>query len=219
MQVFASGFEIDAITNLGIEIDEKIQNIFEISKSTKYGYLMSCPTNVGTGMKLSVILHLPGLTKTRNVQKLLKSVRKFGIEMVKIQNPDIYKITNERTLGITESDIVKQLKLITEKIIEQERAARKILAENQIELEDSVYRSYAILSNCKTVLQNEAEELLSNIKLGTDLGIIKELTDYKVKKMYLYVKPAHLTKYFGQELSVPEQKIKRAEVIKQITKD
>ena len=219
LQVFGSGFELDAIMNLCVEIDEKIGMLFEISKSPKYGYLTACPTNLGTGMKVSVILHLPGLTKTKNIQKVSKFVRQFGIEMVKEQNPDIYKISNERTLGITEQDIVNKMKSITEKLIEQEKAARKILIENQIDLEDTIFRSYGILSNCKKISQNEAEELLSNVKLGTDLGIINNLTDIKVRKLYLYIKPANLSKYFGQELTNKEENIKRAEVIKQITKD
>lgn len=219
LQVFSTGLELEAIKNLCVEIDEKMQTIFTISKSAQYGYLTACPINVGTGMKLSVILHLPGLTKTNNIRKVTKFVRQFGIEIIKEQNPDIYKISNERTLGITEEDIVKNLKVITEKIIEQERAARKILTENQIELEDIIFRSYGILTNCKKISQNESEELLSNIKLGTDLGIINELTDAKVKKLYLYIKPANLRKYFGQELRLDEENIKRAEAIKQITKD
>ena len=219
LQVFASGLEIDAITNLCIEIDEKLQTIFNISKSLKYGYLTANPTNVGTGMNLSVILHLPGLTKTKNIQKVIKFVRQFGIEITKHQEPDIYKISNERTLGITEENIVKNLKAIAEKIIEQEKSARKVLIENSIELEDLIFRSYGILSNCRKISQAEARELLSNVKLGVDLGIIKELTDSKVKKLYLYTEAANLSKYFVQELNLDEQNIKRAELIKQITKE
>lgn len=219
IQVFTSGLEIDAITNLCIEIDEKFQKIFNISKSSKYGYLTACPTNVGTGMKLSVILHLPGLTKTKNIHKVIKFVRQFGIEIAKHEEPDIYKISNERTLGITESDIVKSLKSIAEKIIEQEKAARKVLVENPIELEDRIFRSYGILTNCRKVSQDETRELLSEVKLGVDLGIIKELTDSKIKKLYLYTKSGNLSKYFGQELSLSQQNIKRAEIIKQITKE
>lgn len=219
LQVFASGFELDAVTNLCIEIDEKIQTLFKISQNSKYGYLTSCPTNVGTGAKLSTILHLAGLTKTNNIQNVIRFARQFGIEMTKMQNPDIYKITNEKTLGITEVEILKILKTITEKIVEQERVARKILADNKIELEDMIFRSYGILTNCLKISVNEAEELLSNIKLGTDLGILTDLTDCKVKKLYLYTKPASLSKYLGQEISFDEQNIKRAEVIKRITKE
>ena len=219
LQVFASGLELEAITNLCIEIDEKFQTLFSFSKNPKYGYLTVCPTNIGTGMKISVILHLPGLSKTNNIQKVIKFVRQFGIEITKEQKPDIYKISNERTLGITEADIVKSLKVITEKLIEQERIARKILTENAVELEDSILRSYGIFSNCKKISQSEAEELLSNIKLGTDLGIITELTDSKVKKLYLHVKYANLSKYHGQELTAREENIKRAEIIKNIIKN
>ena len=92
LQVFASGFELDAVTNLCIEIDEKIQTLFKISQNRKYGYLTSCPTNVGTGAKLSTILHLAGLTKTNNIQNVIRFARQFGIEMTKMQNPDIYSI-------------------------------------------------------------------------------------------------------------------------------
>ena len=219
LQVFSSGFELDAITNLCIEIDEKFQKVFDVSKSSKYGYLTACPINVGTGMELSVILHLPALSKTNNIKRLITFVRQFGVEINKEQNPDIYKISNERTLGITEADIVKKMKSITEKIIEQEKDARKILSRNSIELEDTIFRSYGILMNCKRISEKEAEELLSNIKLGTDLGILSEFTDAKVKKLYFYIKPANLAKYFGQEFNFREENIKRAEIIKQITKD
>lgn len=220
LQVFGSGLAINEIMNLCIEIDEKIDSIFDIAKSPKYGYLTSNPRASGTGMNLSVILHLPGLNKTKNIRKITKFIRQFGVEIIKEQSPDIYKIFNEKTLGITENDIAQKLKTITEKIIEQERIARKILTENKLELEDSIFRSYGILNNCRKISESEAEELLSNVKLGTDLGILTELTDCKVKKLYLYIKPANLSKYFGQELSsIQEQNIKRVEVIKQITKD
>lgn len=219
LQVFASGFELDAVTNLCIEIDEKIQTLFNISQNSKYGYLTSCPTNVGTGAKLSTTLHLIGLNKTNNIQNIIRFARQFGMEITIEQNPDIYRITNEKTLGITEAEILKILKTITEKIVEQERVARKILADNKIELEDMIFRSYGILNNCRKISISEAEELLSNIKLGTDLGIITDLTDCKVKKLYLYIKPASLSKYLGQEISFDEQNIKRSEVIKKITKE
>jgi len=218
LQVFTSGLEIKEITNLCIEIDEKFQEIFDISKSKKYGYLTTSPTNVGTGMKITVMLHLPALIKTNNIQKVKRYVRQLGMEISKKQD-DIYQISNERTLGITEENIVKNLYLISEKIIEQERTARKICAENKIELEDSIFRSYGVLTNCKKISQKEAEELISNIKLGTDLGILTDLTDYKIRKLYLYIKSANLNKYFNEELNGQDENIKRAEMIKLITKE
>lgn len=218
IQVFTSGLDLEGISNLAIEIDEKLQNEFNIAQSKKYGFLTTSPMNVGTGMKLTVILHLPALSKTGNISKILKFVDKFGIEIKKDNIQDFYVISNKQTLGITEEDIIRNLKIIAEKIIEQERLARKILAENQISLEDEVCRSYGILSNCRKISEKEAEDLLSYVKLGKDLGIITQLTDAKIKKLYLFVKLANLEKYYGQELEKLQEEQKRAEIIKEIIK-
>ena len=92
----------------------------------------------------------------------------------------------------------------------------KLLAKDELDLEDIIYRSYGILTNCRKISYEEARNLLSNIKLGTDLGILRELTDLKVQKLYLYIKPANLQKYLGEQYEAIERDIKRAEVIKQI---
>ena len=220
-QVFGSGLNLDETFNLAKEIDTQIEKVFDIAKSNKYGYLTSCPTNVGTGMRASVMVHLPGLTKTGNIKKVLEVISNFGLNIRGIygensSSGDMYQISNKQTLGIKEEDIVKNLKIITEKIVEQEREARKILASNKIELEDMCYRSYGIISSCKKISSEEIRNLLSDVKLGTDLGIIKEINDTKVLKLYLYSKPANLQKYLGKELSTIERDISRAEVIKQI---
>lgn len=222
IQVFNSGLELESTLNLAIEVDEKIQELLNIAKSKEYGYLTTCPTNVGTGMRASVMVHLPGLTKTGNIRKILNSITSFGMEIRGTHGEntksegDMYQISNKQTLGITEEEIVKKLKVITEKIIEQERIARKYLAKDAIELEDKVYRSYGILKNCRMISQNEAISLLTDVKLGTDMGIIKEMTDKKVSELYLYVKSANLQKYFGTKMDVKDRDIKRAEMIRNI---
>ena len=108
------------------------------------------------------------------------------------------------------------MKVITDKIIEQERAARKFLSKNTLDLEDKVYRSFGILSYATKLTTEECKKLLSDIKLGTDLGIISELDDTKVKKLYLYTKPGNLQKYIGKQVDGYTRELKRAEVIKQI---
>ncbi len=108
------------------------------------------------------------------------------------------------------------MKVILEKVIEQERQARKLLTKDELDLEDMIYRSYGILSNARKLSSEEVRDLLSNIKLGTDLGVLQELTDLKVKKLYLYTKPANLQKYFGEQYEAIERDIKRAEMVKQI---
>ena len=176
-------------------------------------------------MKISALVHIPGLETTGNLRKMLNVVNNLGINVRGIYGEgtkaegDIYQISNNQTLGITEKDISKNLNLIIQKIIEQERLTRKYLSKNSIKLEDKIYREYGILTNARRLSEKETLELLSNIKLGTDLGIIKELTDKKVLELMLYTKPGNLQKREGKELSVIDQEILRCEVIKQIVKE
>ena len=222
LQVFSSGMDLENLKNLIVEIDEKIDGLLDYAFSEQYGYLTACPTNVGTGMRASVMVHLPALTLTGNITKVLNVVNGFGMNIRGIYGEgtqsqgDIYQISNNQSLGITENEIIKNLKTITEKVIEQERLARKYLAKNQIELEDRVYRAYGTLAFSKKLTSEECRNLMSIIKLGTDLGIIKELNDSKVSKINLYTQVGNLQKYLGKNLDAYERDIKRAEVIKQI---
>ena len=225
LQVFAPGFEIEELLKLMVEIDTKFGKALNYAYNDKYGYLTACPTNIGTGMRVSVMVHLPALTKTGNIQKVLHIINNFGMNIRGIYGEgskaagDMYQISNKQTLGVSEEELINNMKIIVEKIIEQERLARKYLAKHSIELEDRVYRSFGVISNCKKISSEEAREILSDVKLGTDLGIIKELDDLKVKKLYLYTKPANLQKYLGEVKDNYERDIKRAEVIKNIIKE
>ena len=222
LQVFASGLDLQNTLNLAVEIDEKLDELLGFSASEKYGFLTACPTNVGTGLRASVMVHLPALKMTGNLNKLLHIVNSFGMtirgaygEESKAKS-DIYQISNNQTLGITEKEIVTNLENITKKVMEQERLARKYLAKNSDDLEDKVYRSYGILTNARKLTSEECDNLLSDIKLGTDLGIIEELDDSKVKELMLYTKPANLQKRVGKILDANERDKNRTEVIKKI---
>lgn len=222
LQVFSAGQELENLMNLAIELDEKIGEILDYSYSKKFGYLATSPINIGTGMKASVIVHLPALTYTGNLSKVLRIVNNFGMSVKGLygegtQNQgDMYLISNNQTIGVTEKEIIANVKNIAEKVIEQERTARKFLGNNGLELEDKVYRSYGVLNYATKLSSDECKKLLSDVKLGVDLGIIKELDDSKIKKLELYTKSGNLQKYFGKTLEGYEREIKRAEVIKQI---
>lgn len=222
IQVFSCGLELENTLNLAIELDEKIGDILGYAINKKYGYLTSSPSDVGTGLRASVMVHLPALSRTKNARKILEAIDSFGMNIRGIYGEnsqtqgDMYQISNKQTLGITEKEIIKNVKVIVQKIIEQERQARKLLTKDELELEDVIYRSYGILTNCRKISYEETRDLLSNIKLGTDLGILPELTDLKVQKLYLYTKPSNLQKYLGEQYEAIERDIKRAEVIKQI---
>ena len=228
IQVFSSGLELENTLNLAIEVEEKIGKILGYSIDRNYGYLTSNLNDLGTALKISVMVNLPALSKTGNLHTLINTIRDFNVEIcgeygkVTKNNVNseetIFQIANKQTIGITEKEILKNLKVITEKIIEQERKARKMLTKESLELEDLIGRSYGILTNCKKISYEEAKELITNIKIGTDLGLVDDLTDLKIQKLYLYTKPANLQKYLGEKHDKVEQEIKRAEIIKQIIK-
>jgi protein arginine kinase len=225
LQVMSAGLNLENTLNLLKEIDDKLSKDLNYAFNDKYGYLTSCITNVGTGLRASVMVHLPALTKTGNIRKILDVVNGFDMNIRGLYGEgtevrgDIYQISNKQSLGLTDEDIIKNLKIITDKVIEQERLARKILGKNQIELEDRVYRSFGILSNAKKLTSAECNNLLSDVKLGVDLGIINEVNDSKLKKIETYTEPANLQKYLGQVLDTYERDIKRAEIIKNIIKE
>ena len=222
LQVFSSGLDLENLMNLAIEIDQKLEKIVPYSFHQQYGYLTACPTNVGTGLKASVLVHLPALAMTNSTRKVLNIVNNLGMsirgnygENSKSEG-NIYQISNNQTLGITEKEIIKNLNLITQKVIKQERVARKYLTTKSLDLEDSIYRDFGVLYNARKLSEDETIDMLSNIKLGTDLGIIKELNDTKVSKLMLYTKNANLQKRIGKTLTAYDCNIERAKVVKEI---
>ena len=222
VQVFSAGLDLENLKNLIVEIDEKIDEACHYSCDRKYGYLTTCPTNVGTGMKVSVMVHLPALTITGNINKVLQIVNSFGMNIRGLYGEgtqslgNIYQISNNQSLGLTEDEIVKNLNIITSKIIEQERLARKNLTKEPLELEDRICRSYGILTNARKLTSEECLKLWSDVKLGMDLGIIEGLTDLKVNKIRINSQSGNLQKYLGNNLNAYERDIERPKIIKQI---
>lgn len=222
LQVFGAGLELDNLLNLIIELDEFLDEKLKFAFSEKYGFLTACPIEAGTAMKASVMVHVPALQITGNIGKILEIINNFGMNVTGIHGEGsksegaLYQISNKQTLGISEKEIIKKIKLITDKIIEQERIARKYLGKNRLNFEDKLYRDYGILTNCRKISESECKDLLSTLKLGTDLGIIGELTDLKINKLLLYTQDANLQKLLGNKLEGIDLDAKRAEVIKTI---
>ena len=222
IQIFSSGLELENTLNYGIELDKKIEDVLGYATSQKYGYLTSLPTNCGTGLKVFVKVHLPALVLTNNVDKMFYAINNFGINIFDLntnrntKHGDTFGISNKRTLGITENDIIENIKIVTDKVIDEERKTRKLLADESIELEDTIYRSYGLLSNARKISLDETKILLSNIKMGTDLGILDELNDKKVQELYLYTQDANMQKYIGKQIDKIDLDVNRAKVIKNI---
>ncbi len=220
IQVFSSGLELESTLKYAVELDKKLDEVFNFSKNKKYGYLTSYPNNCGTGLKASVMLQLSGLSRTRNIRAIFDALSSFEVNIKAVENKnDVYEISNSKTIGVTESEIIQAIQVISQKVMEQEREVRKFLAKDGVNLEDKIYRSYGILTNCRKLGFEEAKQYIDTLKLGTDLGIIPELKDSQIQKMYLYSKPANLQKYLGNKYDNLELDIKRAEIIKQIIQE
>ena len=163
LQVFSSGLELENLMNLAMEIDQKLEELIPYSFHKKYGYLTACPTNVGTGLKVSVFTHLPDLTITGNIRRFLSAINNLGMSIKGVYGDsskaegDIYQISNNQTIGITEKEITKNLKLISQKVLEQEKMARKYLTKKGIDLEDKLYRDFGVLSNAKKYQKRKQE--------------------------------------------------------------
>ena len=223
----ATGLELENLLNLLVEIDQKLEKMIPYSYNERYGYLTSSPASVGTALKASVFVHLPALSSTGNIRNFVSVVNNLGMnvrgvygEGSKVEG-DIYKISNNQTLGVTEKEVIKNLNVICKKVISQEREARKYLGKQQVDLEDKIYRDYGILTNARKIDSYESLNLLSNIKMGVDLGILKEISDKKIRELYLYTKPANMAIRNGldKKMSNDEEQEKRAETIKQILAD
>lgn len=224
IQVINSGLNFKDSFNEARRIDESITKFVKYAYSDKYGYLTTCPTNLGTGLRVSVMLHLPALRITGRIQKVLDVINKVNVTVRGIYGEgtsaigDMYQLSNKVSLGISEEDIINSIKKITDIIIKKEREARECLRKSGIEFEDKISRMYGNLIYAKKIDYNECSKLISNIKLGVDMGIIKDISVEKVNKIRILTKPASLQKYFKSKLEADERDIKRAELIKEIIK-
>ena len=220
IQTFASGFNIDECYNKLIKFTNGLNKKIDFAISDKYGYLVSCPTNVGSAMRVSVMLHLPALAKLNLLNDLLDQAASIGFSVRGLYGENtsgigyIYQISNQKTLGITNEDIISNLKLVISSIIEQERKARKILESEDLWLEDAVYRAYGILKNSRIITSKEALKLLSDLRLGVSMNMLKDIKLEKVQSLITQIEPYTLRKILGSNFNEQEENIKRAEYIR-----
>lgn len=222
LQCFLPGLQLIQCYAKVQEIDDELEKYVDFAFDERRGYLTSCPTNVGTGMRASVMLHLPALALSGQLGKIFQNVSQLGMTVRGLygENTDVvgnfYQLSNQVTLGQTEEDIINNLTGIAGQIIEQERLTReKLLREMPYQIEDRVGRAYGILTNARIITSNEAMMHLSDVRLGVDLGIIKNLKPFVLNELIVALRPAHLQKKAGKEMEAFERDVKRAEVIKE----
>lgn len=214
IQVLRSGFELDTTWKTIEEIDNELEKSVSFAFSSRFGYLTACPTNVGTGMRVSVMLHLPALSLTQHIEKVFNAVSKLGLvvrgfygEGTRISG-DLYQISNQFTLGKSEQEIMEIVKGVIPRITTYERMARQaLIADNKTQLEDRVWRSFGILKMARVISSEEILHLVSQVRLGVNIGIIKDVDIKSLNTLFVLTLPGHLQKSEGRELE-PDQRDK-----------
>lgn len=223
IQTIFPGYNIDNAWKLADNIDNLIEGNIEYAFDKDYGYLTSCVTNTGTGLRASFMIHIPILEKSGQLRNIIQAISKFGITLRGIYGEgsepmgSIYQISNQITLGKSEIEILEGLKNITCQIIEQENMLRNSVIENQKDdFKDKIYRSYGILQYCKKISAKEAIQLLSDIRLGYISGII-DLPKPKanIYNIMMNIQPGNLQKHFQKQYSEDEKDTQRAKFINQ----
>lgn len=215
IQAIYSGNNIDAAYEACNRIDDLFEETLEYCYDTKYGYLTSCLTNLGTGLRASFMLHLPMLEANNRIPLISQSINKFGMTIRGIYGEgsepmgSIYQISNQITLGKSEREIIESLKTITNQIIEQEKSLRlSLISKKENEISDEIYRSYGILKYCKKISADEAMELLSNIRLGLTSGILKiDKPELNIYNIMINIKSGNIQKKVSSN-SIDEERAK-----------
>lgn len=217
LQVIMAGNALDEAYDLADKIDNVIEENVTYAFDEDFGYLTACPTNAGTGMRASLMLHLPALTLTKNINNVIASAGGMGIAVRGLYGEgssaqgNFYQISNQVTMGVSEKEIIEKLKAVTDRIIDMEQKAREFLQKNSAaELADKVYRSYGILKYARKLSSTEAKVLISDVMLGRGMGIIKEKGKIPPMECMILSAPSLIG---GGKLSADERDKARAEFI------
>lgn len=219
MQVIMGGFKLDEAYELADKVDDVIDENVQYAFDADFGYLTSCPTNTGTGLRASVMMHLPALTMTKSIQRIAASASSLGIAVRGMYGEgskahgSLYQISNQVTLGLSEKEIIEKVKNIVNQIAEHEKQARKKLIDNSKDyIEDKLWRSYGTLKYARSVSSKEAIELISDVLMAKNMGIIE--IDNNLIELMIMAEPAYIEHMEQKRLSPEERDKKRAELIR-----
>ena len=222
MQLYFPGLQLTTALEEAFKFDDWLEENIDFAFDEEKGYLTSCPTNVGTGMRASVMIHLPALVLTKRIKQMVPAINQLGFVVRGIYGEgsealgNIFQVSNQITLGKSEEDIVADLQGIVGKLVEQERIARRQLIErSNTRIEDQIFRSYGILKHSRIIESSEAASRLSNVRLGIDLGIIEDISHSILTELMVLTQPGFLQHYAKKVLTAGERDILRATLIRE----
>jgi len=221
-QSIRSGLEIKSTWEEANRLDDELSKFLEFDFDSDFGYLTSCPTNVGTGIRASVLIHLPGLVLTKEVDKVISRITKMGLTVRGFYGEgtevlgNLFQISNQTTLGKSEEDIVESLEKITQQIIEYEEKSRSTLIRDAGEqIEDKIWRAYGILKYARVLTSDEVLNLLSALRLGMGMETLSGIDLKSINQLLILTQPAHLQKYYGYQMNADQRDKKRAELLRE----
>ncbi|AYO31920.1 MAG: protein arginine kinase [Thermoanaerobacteraceae bacterium] len=222
IQTVFPGLDPEKAYDLASKVDDVLEEKLDFAFDEKIGYLTACPTNVGTGIRASVMMHLPVLTMMNQIGQIFSTITQLGLVVRGLYgegtqaNGNLYQISNQITLGKSEEDIIQNLIGVARQIITSERKARQNLSgEARIRVEDKILRSYGLLTHARLISSEEALAYISDVRLGVDMGIIKNIKPGDVNQLFIITGPAYIQEVSGKTLSPMERDLSRAEFIKQ----
>lgn len=222
IQTLYNGIQLERAYEECNAIDGIIEKEADYAFDIRYGYLTSCPTNLGTGIRASVMLHLPALVMTGYIKSVLENCSKIGVAVRGLYGEnsdalgDMFQVSNQITLGRKEEEIISSIDNISKQIIDREKALRHQLYKQDVyRFEDRIFRSYGILKNARIINSEECFKLISDVRLGVSMGIINGVDIVDINDIMVFSQPATLQKIMGKQLSKDERDIKRAELIRQ----
>jgi protein arginine kinase len=223
LQVLRSGLQLEEAWEQINRIDDLLESKLDYAFNPRFGYLTACPTNVGTGIRVSVMLHLPALKLTGEIEKVFRAAKELRLAVRGLYGEgteatgDFYQISNQTTLGKTEEDIIGDFRsTVIPKIIDYERHARRTLLDDRtVALDDKVSRALGILRSARLIASEETLLLLSHLRMGINLGRVKDIDTRTINELFLLTQPAHLQKIQGRKLEGDVRRAVRADYIRQ----
>lgn len=222
IQCLYPGFQVKEAWQAASSIDDLFEASLDYAFDERRGYLTSCPTNVGTGIRASVMMHLPALVLTQQINRILSAITQVGLAVRGLYGEgseaigNLFQISNQITLGQSEEEIIDNLHSVAKQIIEHEKAAReRLLAESAIRVEDRIHRSYGILSHASIMDSKEAAQRLSDVRLGIDLGMIQNVSPKVMNELLVLTQPGFLQQTFDEKMGTEQRDIRRAQLIRE----
>lgn len=222
IQTLLPGLQLSEAYQLADKIDDLFESKLDYAFDERIGYITACPTNVGTGLRVSIMVHLPALVATGQVKAVLSAVSNLGIAVRGLYGEgteasgNMFQLSNQVTLGRSEQELTESLHAVTMQVIQQERSTRKkLILEMREQLEDRVQRAYGVLCHARLMTSQEALKLLSDAKLGVELQLISEVDGETLNELMVITQPAYLQKLAGQGLDPPQRDIRRATLIRE----